>query len=387
MAFDTKQLIVLVAAATVPAATVSCLVTYLVRVNARRLGLIDQPGDRKVHEDPTPLGGGIGIWAGFVTVFAVGSILVLLRNESWVQGLIPEFAKPHIDGVVSKLDSLWILIGAGSLLAAVGLADDKWDIGWKPRLGAQFLIALFCVAWQGWRATAFISIPVIPGLISVVWIVAMINSFNMLDNMDGLSSGVAFLSSMFLAAVLLLTPEQSGGAPQLFVAGLLLVLSGSLLGFLFHNRPPAAIFMGDAGSYFIGFVIATATLLATYTGFHSSTPHGIFAPVFVMAVPMYDMVTVIWIRVRSGKSPFQGDKNHLSHRLVELGLSKTQAVMTIYLLTSTCGLAALILHRVDLLGAVILSLLVFCIMVLIAILESTARRKLRREQSTAAGKK
>jgi UDP-GlcNAc:undecaprenyl-phosphate GlcNAc-1-phosphate transferase len=363
-----------------PAALVSWVVTHVVKVNAVRLGLVDQPGERKVHLQATPLGGGIGIWAGFVSVFLTGTILVLMRDYAWVQQIVPEFARVHLDGVVSKLDSLWVLIGSGSLLALVGLVDDKWNIGWKPRLGAQFLIALFCVAWQGWRATAFISIPIVPGLISVIWIVAMINSFNMLDNMDGLSSGVALLASIFLAAVLLISPEGEGGTPQIFVAGLLLVLAGSLCGFLVHNRPPASIFMGDAGSYLIGFVIAGATLLATYTGYHSQSPHGILAPIFVMAVPMYDMLTVIWIRLKRGKSPFEGDQNHLSHRLVDLGFTKVQAVLAIYLLTSTCGLAALILHRVDRFGAIILSLLVFCIMILIAILEMTARRKIRSQE-------
>ena len=308
--------------------------------------------------------------------------MLLFREADFVITLIPEFVKPHLDGIASKLDSLWILLGAATILAGVGLADDRWGIDWKPRLGAMFLIALVCVGWQGWRATAFIDVPLIPGLISVVWIVAMINSFNMLDNMDGLSGGVAFLSSIFLATVLLISPEGENGNPQFFVAGLLLVLAGSILGFLYHNRPPAKIFMGDAGSYLIGFIIAAATLLATYTGYQSKSPHGILAPIFVMAVPMYDMLSVIWIRIRSGKSPFEADKNHLSHRLVDLGLSKTQAVLTIYLLTATCGLAALILHRVDMLGAIILGLVVLCVLVLIAILESTARRKIRDSQDS-----
>lgn len=382
MELSVKNILILVAASMIPAAAISWLITWVVRVNALRLGLVDQPGERKVHQTPTPLGGGIGIWFGFVSIFAIGTLVIFLRDQPWIQAVIPDFAAPYLDGVYTKLDSLWVLVGAATVLAVIGLLDDKWNIGWKWRLGAQFVVALICVAWQGWRATAFISVPFVPGMISVVWIVAMINSFNMLDNMDGLSSGVAWLAAIFLAAVLLISPEGENGTPQIFVAGLLLVLAGSLTGFLIHNWPPASIFMGDAGSYLIGFVIAVATLLATYTGYQSNSPHGILAPIFVMAVPMYDMLSVIWIRLKNGKSPFEGDKNHLSHRLVDLGFSKTQAVMTIYLLTSTCGLAALMLHRVDLVGAVILSLLVFCVMVLIAILESTARRKIRRIDET-----
>ena len=138
--------------------------------------------------------------------------------------------------------------------------------------------------------------------------------------------------------------------------------------------------MGDAGSYFVGFCIAVCTLLATYTSYHGARPHAVLAPLCVMAVPLYDMTTVIWIRLRQGRSPFHADTNHLSHRLVALGMSKTQAVLTIYLLTATCGLSALLLPRVDQVGAVIAVMQVLCILVLIAILETSARRKIDREQ-------
>ena len=153
---------------------------------------------------------------------------------------------------------------------------------------------------------------------------------------------------------------------------MLLVLVGSLLGFLWHNRPPAKIFMGDSGAYFVGFMIATATLLASYTGYNSPRRHAILAPLLVMAVPLYDMTSVILIRLKNGKSPFSADKNHFSHRLVDLGLTKPQAVLTIYLTTATCGLGALLLHRVDGTGAVLILLLIGCVIGVIAILESTA---------------
>jgi UDP-GlcNAc:undecaprenyl-phosphate GlcNAc-1-phosphate transferase len=161
------------------------------------------------------------------------------------------------------------------------------------------------------------------------------------------------------------------------VAGLLFVLVGALVGFLWHNCPPARIFMGDSGAYFIGFVIATATLLASYTGYHSDRRHAILAPLLVMAVPLYDMATVILIRLRQGRSPFAADKNHFSHRLVDLGLTKPQAVLTVYLTTATCGLGALLLHRVDTVGAVLILLLIGCVLSLIGILESTARRTIK----------
>jgi UDP-GlcNAc:undecaprenyl-phosphate GlcNAc-1-phosphate transferase len=247
------------------------------------------------------------------------------------------------------------------------------------RLLVEFGVAAVCV-WliDDLRLSAFINLPLLMGALSVLWIVALINSFNMLDNMDGLSGGVAAIAASMLAAVLLMAPDPTTGKPQIFVAGLLLVVVGALAGFLWHNLPPARIFMGDAGAYFVGFMIAIATLLASYTGYHSEKRHAILAPLCVMAVPLYDMTTVILIRLKNGKSPFQADKNHFSHRLVDLGLTKAQAVLTIYLTTATCGLGALLLHKVDRTGAVIIMLLVGCILALIGILETTARRTINK---------
>ena len=133
--------------------------------------------------------------------------------------------------------------------------------------------------------------------------------------------------------------------------------------------------MGDAGSYLIGYLLAIATLTATFAG--GDVPrHAILAPLCVLAVPLYDTATVIWIRLRQGRSPFVGDKSHFSHRLVELGMTKTQAVLTIYLATATCGLGAFLLHEVhDAVGAGVILLLVACTLVLVGILETAGRRQ------------
>ncbi len=365
-----------VAGAVVPSFIVAVVGTWAMRYWAPRWGLIDQPNQRKVHVTPIPLGGGVGIALGVVVPLLVGTIVIWLANDETFRRLMPAFAVEHRAGLISRLGSLWVLLGGALALMLLGLADDRRGLDWRLRIAVQFTIAAACVITQGWRLTLFIDIPRVAQLISVslsvIWIVALINSFNMLDNMDGLSSGVAAITSMILAAVLLIAPDPLTNKPQLFVAGFLLVLVGSLLGFLCHNRPPARIFMGDAGSYFIGFCIAISTLLATYTGYSNATaPHAVLAPLCVMAVPLYDMTTVIWIRLREGRSPFEADKNHFSHRLVELGLSKTQAVLTIYLTTATCGLGALLLHQVNLFGAMVIVLSIVCVLLLIAILEST----------------
>jgi UDP-GlcNAc:undecaprenyl-phosphate GlcNAc-1-phosphate transferase len=377
-----ENLLLFVGGAMLPSLLAVWSLTFLMRRMAPHWGLIDRPNARKVHQNPIPLGGGVAIAVGVCGTFLAGQLVLLAAiSIPDVREMLPEFTRPHLSGLWDRTVDLWILLAGASILMALGLLDDRFGLDWRIRLLVQFAVATTCVLTQGWRLTAFIEIPQFGWALSVVlsvgWIVALVNSFNMLDNMDGLSAGVAAIAAGFLAAVLLVAPDPVTNRPQLFVAGFLLVLTGALLGFLWHNRPPARIFMGDAGSYFVGFCIAVATLLATYAGYQSDTPHAILAPLCVMAVPLYDMTTVIWIRLREGRSPFEADKNHFSHRLVELGLTQGQAVLTIYLTTATCGLGALLLHRVDVFGAVIIVLLVVCVLMIIAILESTARRKLR----------
>ncbi|MCO6456800.1 MAG: undecaprenyl/decaprenyl-phosphate alpha-N-acetylglucosaminyl 1-phosphate transferase [Pirellulaceae bacterium] len=372
---STDNLLWLLVGTLLPTFLVACGATFLIRRLAPRWGLLDQPNHRKVHQQPTPLGGGVAIWLGVVLFFlAVQLVLWLATQERLPAGWLPELVQVHIGGLWKQSAALWVLLAAGTVLMVTGLIDDRRGLDWRIRLAIQFGVAGLCVFLQQWRFTMFVNLPLVTGLLSVFWIVGMINSFNMLDNMDGLSAGVAAIASAMLAAVLLMQPDER---PQLFVAGFLLALVGALLGFLWHNRPPARIFMGDAGSYFIGFCIAVATLLASFANYDSPARHTVLAPLCVMAVPLYDMITVIWIRLREGRSPVQADKCHFSHRLVELGMSKGQAVATIYLTTATCGLGALLLQQVQTSGAVIIVLLILCVLALIAILESSARGRLK----------
>lgn len=369
-------LLVLILTTILPSFFISFVMVALVRRWAERLGLMDRPGVRKVHTHPIPLGGGIGIWLAVLLTFLSGGTIVWLLSQNALGDLraalnIPEEVAVYFPGMVYRFGQMLGLLVAGTVLMVLGLADDRYGLKWQIRLGVEFAVAAFVVFGLGMQLTAFLPWNWIAGLISVVWIVALVNSFNMLDNMDGLSGGVAAIAATMLAIMLLSTPAQ----PQIFVAAMLLVLVGGLLGFLVHNWPPAKIFMGDAGSYFVGFWIACCTLLATYAGSKTSQPHAILAPVFVLAIPLYDMISVITIRISEGRSPFEGDKRHFSHRLVEMGLTKKQAVLTIYLATATCGLGALLLPRVDMVGALIASAIVLCALGLIRILESQAWEK------------
>jgi UDP-GlcNAc:undecaprenyl-phosphate GlcNAc-1-phosphate transferase len=380
-----------VALAIVPSLLVSLLLAYALRRLAPRWGLVDRPGHRKVHQTPVPYGGGLAIWAGVVLPLAVGQIALewwqraqpdaaASTSLDWSRygpaaAALGEFVGPHLPGLLAQSRSLWCFLAAGTVLMLVGLVDDIRRIDWRMRLAVQCAVAAAVVFGLGWKLTLFVDLPVVTSAVTVLWIVGLTNSFNMLDNMDGLAGGVAAIAATLLAIYVLIVPEAAGH-PQLFVAGFLLLLVGALVGFLWHNRPPARIFMGDAGSYFVGFCLAVFTILATFSG-PNLPSHSILAPLCVLAVPLYDTVSVVCIRLLNGKSPFEGDTNHFSHRLVALGLTKVQAVLTIYLTSAACGLAALVLPQVNALGAVMIALVVVCLLSVIAILEVAARRTRR----------
>ncbi|MDR1290921.1 MAG: undecaprenyl/decaprenyl-phosphate alpha-N-acetylglucosaminyl 1-phosphate transferase, partial [Planctomycetaceae bacterium] len=312
---------------------VSFFCCYRVRSVASRFGLVDLPGERKIHEQPISTGGGLGIFVGVVVFFVLCQLLVILANQLQViQAMLPETISSRLDGLTQRSLQLWILIGLGAVVMLVGVLDDKFNLHWSIRILVQTLAAIVAV-FQGWHLTFFIDVPILTGILSVIWIVGLTNSFNMLDNMNGLSGGVAVICGSFLAVVMFISPNPESLEPQFFVGGFLIVLVAAIVGFMLHNNPfYANLFMGNSGSYFIGFLMAILTLKATFTS-GGQSPQTIFVPLIILAIPLYDMISVIIIRIKNGKSPFVGDTNHFSHRLVELGLNRTQSVLTIYLAT------------------------------------------------------
>ena len=352
----------------VPAFWVSFLATWAVRGLAPRWGLIDKPAARKFHITPTPLGGGLGIVCGVVLPLALAQLAyVVLAQQppAW----LPEEMVRLLDAVAYRSPQLWIVIGCASVLSVVGLLDDFRPLGWLPRLGLQFLMATILVA-AGVRATVFVENPWIGAVLSVGWFVVLVNSFNFLDNMDGLSSGIALIVSGVFAVMML----TGGSEPRWLVAGFFLILAGSLLGFLCHNWSPARIFMGDCGSYFIGFSIASMTVLGTFYTKEATDRHVMLAPFCVLAIPLYDICSVVILRLREGRSPFQPDKRHFSHRLVAMGLRPVHAVLTVHLATLTTSLGGIVLYSVPTWSASVAPLaMVACVLLIIGVLESTPR--------------
>ena len=255
----------------------------------------------------------------------------------------------------------------------LGLLDDRFGLSWKLRLGVETAVALTLVV-LGWRMSLFIDAPWLTGALSVVWIVGLINSFNMLDNMDGLSAGVAAIAAAILAVVMLTVRNPATNQPQLFIGRFVVGDRRLALG-VPRAQPPAGPALHGRRRQLPDRLSAGHDDAHGHVRLGQLPKHAILAPLCVLAVPLYDTLTVVVIRLRSGRSPFVGDRSHFSHRLVELGMTKGQAVLTIYLATATCGLGALLLHEVDALGAVVILALVACTLVLVAILETAGRRR------------
>ena len=256
------------------------------------------------------------------------------------------------------------IVGGAVVLHLVGLRDDRRPLRPLPKLAAQLAVALF-IAWpMGIRAVEVLPAP-FSIAVTVLWIVVITNAFNFLDNMDGLSAGVAAIAAAIFAVA-------SMGTGQIFVPVMAWVLVGSLLGFLVFNFSPASIFMGDAGSLPIGYLMSVLTILTTYYDpVQNLTTLGVVVPVVVLAVPLYDVISVLIHRIRLGESPFRGDWRHFSHRLVKRGMSQRGAVLTIYLATAATGLPAIVLPRVEWVGASLLLVQCLCVVAMIAILEHT----------------
>jgi UDP-GlcNAc:undecaprenyl-phosphate GlcNAc-1-phosphate transferase len=347
----------------------SILGTILIRRWAIGRGFVDQPGHRKIHEKPIALGGGIVIFWITMGPVAVVEVLAVLFKQYGVPGFIPETLAIHIPGLASRAPMVLVLFLGAAALHIMGLIDDRKHLGPWSKLIVQFAVAIGLATLADIRFDFFIPSPLVTTILSVLWMIVIINAFNFLDNMDGLSAGIAAI-----CAAMLLTASYNSG--QVFVSGLLVLLIGALLGFLVFNFAPAKIFMGDAGSLVVGMLIAVATIRTTYyqEEAQSGPWFAAFMPLVVLAIPLYDFTSVVILRLLQGKSPFVGDKQHFSHRLVNRGMTHRQAVLTIYLATAGTGLGATFLNQVNPGGAVLVLMQTLLIVLIIAILERDKKK-------------
>lgn len=300
--------------------------TPIIRRLANRLGFVDQPDARRLHRMPVPLLGGIAIYAGFI-------VALVIFGEGWV---------------VSQ--AIGILVGA-TLVSFLGIWDDRWGMRPVMKLLGQGLATGIIVA-SGVQVS-FLPNQALNLFITFLWVLGITNALNLLDNMDGLSGGVGALAAAFF----LLLAAWNG---QYLVASLAAALMGVCIGFLVYNFNPASIFMGDAGSMFLGFVLAMVGIKLRFPG----RPNIItwMIPVVVLGLPVFDTTLVVFSRLRRGINPLTNPgRDHASHRLVSLGLSQRQAVILLYGVCCALGLASLLIMQSGLREAYLLGVIVLLV--------------------------
>ncbi|MCA9291604.1 MAG: undecaprenyl/decaprenyl-phosphate alpha-N-acetylglucosaminyl 1-phosphate transferase, partial [Phycisphaerales bacterium] len=277
---------------------------------------------------------------------------------------------PHAARLATTLPSLVALLGAITALHVMGLIDDRRGLPAIPKLLVQIGAASVLVVWFDVRLLELLG-PVPSVIVTIIWIVAVTNAINFLDNMDGLAAGVSAIAATLLMVACLVNH-------QWFIAATLALLIGGLLGFLVFNIPPARIFMGDGGSLVVGFLLAVLTARTTYL--HPDLGggwFGVFMPVIILAIPLYDLTSVTIIRLSQGKSPLVGDQQHFSHRLVQRGFSRRGAVFTIWGATAVTGIGGVSLGRLDGWQAALVGTQTLLVLAWIAMMEHGSRHAAR----------
>ncbi len=288
--------------------------TSSIRQLALRIGFVDAPAARKLHKEPMPMMGGVGIFGGAIVAF----LLIFIVFEVYT------LSQPVIG----------IMLGMVIVLA-VGLADDKMGLSPKVKLAGQF-VAVAVLIWFG----VMVSLPV-PYWLNIfftfLWVIVIINATNFLDNMDGACAGIAGVQAAFIT----LLGALNG---QFLVAGLAAGVFGACLGFLRHNFQPAKIFMGDAGALMLGFILAILALEINFP--ENSNFVTWMVPLFLLGVTLFDLALVVYARLRRGVNPLTtAGKDHTGHRLVNMGFSQREAVMILYIFSGTLGMVAIFITQ------------------------------------------
>ena len=313
----------------------SFALTVLVRKIAIRIGMVDQPGSRKIHLEPTPLLGGVAMYVAIVFALVISNST---RGQS----------------------QLLAIISGATLLLLVGTADDRGLLHHQVKLFVAMPAAALIVLVSGIRAQVFSEI--FPGrigssadsLLTVFWVTGITAAFSILDYMDGVCAGIAVIASTVIAVLAILNS-------QLLVAVIAAAVAGAAIGFLWWNFSPAKIFMGDGGAMMLGFLTATLALLLRVSS--RSAAAAWLAPLFVLAVPILDTTLVSVSRLRRGRIPFTSPgKDHVGHRLANTGMGVRASVLSMYALAVICGLAAILSTRLnphELAAAAVVGLLCF----------------------------
>jgi len=300
------------------------VVTPAVIYLAKITGAVDKPDARKVHTKPIPRIGGIGIFLAFMVAIVFVTIISNFEGET--------------------LRTIIGLIISGSLMFLVGIIDDYKNLPAKVKLFGQIIAASVLAIGFDVRVD-FITYPLgdyiylewfaIPA--TIFWLVGLTNTVNLIDGLDGLAAGVSGLAAV---TILLVAMEQH----YFLITILTAALAGAAFGFLFYNTNPAQIFMGDSGSLFLGFMLASISIIGVMK---STAIVALIVPILALGIPILDTTFAILRRYLGGQPIFKPDKGHLHHRLLSLGFTQRQAVFLMYIISAVLGMSAIALTEVN----------------------------------------
>ena len=316
--------------ALVSGAISSALTLPLWRAWCRRIGLVDDPGHRKIHNTPIPLAGGLAVLTGMMIPLLCGAAAIAFNLLDFHN------AGPALNHGLERrgAELSAIMVGAFGMVA-IGWLDDLRELRPAWKFSGQFLIALL-VAASGARITLFVHSVIFSYAVTILWILTLVNACNFMDNMNGLCAGLGVVGAWFFGVI-------AAVDGQYLVTSLALLACGALLGFLPFNFPRATAFLGDAGSHLVGYLLAVLAILPHFYTSANPSRFAVLAPLFILAVPLGDLVRVVILRWRLGKPFYLGDNNHLSHWLVRRGMTPTRAVLVIWLLAVLAAVPALLL--------------------------------------------
>lgn len=318
----------------------SAIFTPIIKKFAVKIKVIDVPKDnRRIHKKPIPLLGGLAIYFSFI-------LTLILKTGA--------LSKPEIG----------IIIGA-TIIALGGFLDDKFEIRPWQKLLFQIAAAL-TLTYYGVRiaritnpisnSELYTSVGLLSIPLTVAWVVGITNALNLIDGLDGLAAGVAFISAVTIFIIAFLNGRDEAGV-------LTVILAGSILGFLPYNFNPASIFMGDTGAQLLGFLLAAISIEGAIK---SATAFAIAVPILALGIPIYDTLFAMIRRKINGKPIMQADKGHLHHRLLDMGLNQKQAVIIMYLISAVLGSFAIIAMQMSTQRSYFLLALVMVVLVMVA---------------------
>jgi len=350
------HLLSIILASLVTALVMSFAATPLVKLFAQKIGAMDVPKDgRRMHDHPIPRLGGLAMFFGFLL-----STLLFAQIDTQVRGMLLGCIVIVTAGVIDDIHPLkwWVKLLMELAAAAIPVSHGiRIEVFTNPNLFSE-----------GWLVLGWLSVP-----ITVLWIVLVTNSVNLIDGLDGLAVGVSGIASITMLVLALLVSEGN-------VAVIMAALAGACVGFIPYNLNPAKIFAGDTGALLLGYVLATMSVIGMFKTYAIVS---FILPFLVLALPLFDTVFAIVRRLIHGQSPMHPDRGHVHHRLIDMGLSQKQAVAILYCVSTVFGLAAVVLTTSGRAKALVLILAFLAIGTIAAFVFSSSHRHHEEKRESA----